>query len=924
MTTDRHLPEDLVQRLLEARALEPPARQVFLAQNFPDQSESFFETAALLLDGDALPNPAGQDTGEVGGEIGPYRLETLLGEGGMGRVFLAVNSQQPEQRVALKTIRPEFINPSFLNRFERERQILARLHHPHIAALYSVGATRGRAPFLAMEYVDGTSIDQYCRQNNLGLRRLLTLFLQICDALAFAHQNLVIHRDIKPSNVMVDGHGQVKLLDFGIAGLIDEETRQTGDLTQVDERMLSPDYAAPEHIAGEVLSTASDVYMLGALLYRLLTGHTPYCPEGTNAFTRYQAMINGRLEAPSRKVREPAPATGTTAVVRLLRRLPTSRLRDLDAILAKALHTNPTQRYQAVDHFAADLRAWLAFGPLSVDNPHGLRRLWRYCLRHRRLVAGSLGFCLLMAGFSTYLVHQSRQLQHERDVAQLERDTAERVTQFMVELFEGGQALDNLQKEVSAREILDQGARAIRTELGNEPEVKARMQLAMGRAYQAINQDELALELLEAGLAHYRGTDADLTTLFEIQESINQVWLNQGRFAELERQLLKMIATAETVRTEKSELYFRAHNALAEVYLNQGQFNESEAELLKITAEPDFPTAPLIIQTAVFNNLGLLYQVQSRYQECLGYFEQVLKNIEILFPPPHREPAKAHCNLGTLYSSLGDYDKSEQHYLTALAMYPEVFGEQHGETAKLLANIAVLYHNQNKLQKAVEFYLRAREQLMIFFPSNHHYVAQNNLSLSSAYLIQGELDLAEKYARFALNDMTGQSEASPAILAQGYMRLAAVLIHKGELEEAEALLDRHQATLPAEIDLNHPSRANNALYRGMVYRAAGKREQAITQFAEAERIYLTRVAETHRWVQRARIYQARTLTDATRFDEAETRLLEVQKTIVASGQDHTRLHQECLEALVELFQAKKETARAAPYEKELAALANPG
>ncbi len=924
MTTDPYLPEDLVQRLLEARALAPGARPAFLAQCFPDRPASFFETVALLLDADELPQPASQETCEIGSEIGPYRLEAVLGEGGMGRVFLAVNKHQPEQRVALKTIRPEFINQAFLARFERERQILARLHHPHIAALYSVGDTRGRAPFLAMEYVDGTSIDAYCRQKNRGLHHLLTLFLQICDALAFAHQNLIIHRDIKPSNVMVDGHGQIKLLDFGIAGLIDEETNQTGDLTQADERMLSPDYAAPEHIAGQVLSTASDVYMLGALLYRLLTGHAPYCPEGTNAFTRYQAMIQDRLEAPSRKVREPAASNANNgSVAHALCRLPGSRLRDLDAILAKALRADPAQRYQAVDHFAADLRAWLTYGTLSVDTPHGMRRLWRYCLRHRRLLAVSLGFCLLMAGFSTYLVHQSRQLQHERDVAQLERDTSDRVTQFMVELFEGGQALNNLQKELSAREILDQGARTIRTELGNEPEVKARMQLAMGRAYLALNQDELALELLEAAHAHYLGTGADLATLFEIQETINQIWFNQGRFVELERRLRKMITSAETVRVDQNELYFRAHNDLAEVYLNQGKLKESEAELLHITAETDFSDAPLAVQTAVLNNLGLLYQVQGRYQDSLVYFEQVLKNVEALFPPPHREPAKAHCNLGILYSSAGDFKKSEHHYLTALDMYPKVFGEQHGETAKLLANIAVFYHTQNKLEKAVDYYLRAREQLMLFFPTSHHNVAQNNLSLSSAYLVLGELDLAEKYARIALNDMSGQSEASPAILAQGFMRLAAVLLHKGELEEAETLLERHQATLPAEVDQNHPSRANNALYRGMVSRAAGKRDQAIAQFAEAERIYRTRVAETHRWVLRARIYRARTLTDAARYDEAETLLLGIQKTIEDTGQVHTRLHQECLEALVKLFQVQKETARAAPFEKELAALANP-
>ncbi|CAM2010360.1 serine/threonine-protein kinase [Acanthopleuribacter pedis] len=924
MNNQNPTPRMVLDTLLEAKELTGEARTVLLSRSFPEGDADFFEAAQCLFDEHPLTGIRIRDHFKVGQDLGPYHIEKVIGEGGMGRVYLARDKNQPELKVALKTIHPNYLSSTFLARFERERQILARLNHPNIASLYSVSSKRSEIPFLAMEYVEGTTIDHYCGGTKIGLDQFLDLFDEICDALEFAHQNLVIHRDIKPSNVLVNQRGRVKLLDFGIAGLIDEETKKQAQVTQVGPRLMSPDYAAPEQLGGLPLSTASDVFMLGTLLYKLLTGRLPYAEEGTAAVKRYQRITEEHFEPPSRLLKEHKGISAAPRITQEVFRLPKARLRDLDAILAKALKPDPANRYQSVERFANDLKAWRQYGFLSIDTPNRFGVLQRYMQRNRKLVLGSLGFCLLMAGFSTYLVHQSQELQMERDTAKREQIAAQRVTQFMVDMFEGNEGTNNLQHEITARELLDQGALSIETELADKPMLKARLQHAMGRAYLSLAQTESALPLLKATLTYMQETKAPPEQIFTVEEDINELMLNQGHFQEVEARLNRMIKTAETLREQHPHLYLQAHNDLAEAYLYQGKFERAEQELIHVLGQSDFEKADPLLRASLFNNLGLLYRAQSKYPQALVHFENTLQALREEYKGVHREIAKALNNIGVIHSNLGNLKKAEEHYLKALAMHPEVYGENHGETGKLKANLAVLYHNQNQLEKAVEYYLAARTQLLQFFPASHPNVAQNHLSMSSAFLSLGQPEEAEKYVRIALTDMLGQADASPAILAQGYLRLAIVLIPRGELDEAEDLLQRHLTTLPKEIGPDHPSRANNILHRGRICNMRGQTEEAIAKLHEAEQIYLKRVPESHRWVQRTRIYKAQVWRDAEAYQKAEVILLGVRDAIIQGGLEGTQIHFECLEDLAKLYHRQKRVGKAAGIEKQLASLNKPG
>jgi tRNA A-37 threonylcarbamoyl transferase component Bud32/tetratricopeptide (TPR) repeat protein len=340
--------------------------------------------ALQFLDSDAGP-------GE-GGRCGPYQLVRLLGRGGMGAVFLAQRADgEVEQRVAIKFVRNAADEPAFRDRFLRERQILASFSHPGIARLLDAGHTVLGQPYLVMEYIDGIPIDVFA--GSLDLRAKLRLFLLVCDAISYAHRNLVIHRDLKPSNILVEAGGQPKLLDFGIARILFETGRDEADLSQTKERMLTPDYASPEQVRGGAHSTATDVYSLAAVLYRLLTGRSPHTPPDG-----HEESIEARICS-----MEPIPPS------RWNRALP----RDLDFVLAKALRKEPEQRYTAVDALASDLRAVLDSRPVEARSGSAWYKTRKFVRRYWvPVAAAALVVASLSAGL--YMVNRERAIAQRR------------------------------------------------------------------------------------------------------------------------------------------------------------------------------------------------------------------------------------------------------------------------------------------------------------------------------------------------------------------------------------------------------------------------------------------------------------------------------------------------------------------------------
>ncbi|MEO0421810.1 MAG: serine/threonine-protein kinase [Pseudomonadota bacterium] len=481
---------------LFADALERPveARARFLEDACGEDAQLRAEVEALLArHGDAQAyfegfaddlTPAAPDEQTplrtlVGTDIGPYRLVQELGRGGMGVVYRAARSDGTfEQEVALKLL-PTGVGAEQVQRFEAERQILAPLQHPHIARLLDGGFTADGTPYFVMDYVDGVPITTYCDRQRLTLPARLALFRQVCAAVQYAHQNLVVHRDLKPSNILVTADGEVKLLDFGIAKLIDPSAGAASPLTQAGARLMTPEYASPEQIRGEAITTGSDVYQLGVLLYELLTGRRPYQLNARALREMERIILEEEPTRPSTVLTQGPtdqdPDT-TMAMISAARATVPQRLQrelrgDLDQIVLKALHKQAARRYSSVEAMANDVARHLQGLPVLAQGDSWAYRSAKFLRRHRATVAAlSLTFVSLAVGLGV-AVWQGQVAQAQRDVARQQQRLASEVTGFMKDMF--FYFANALPEDVSpsSLDVLQQGVVHARQLEGEDPQL---------------------------------------------------------------------------------------------------------------------------------------------------------------------------------------------------------------------------------------------------------------------------------------------------------------------------------------------------------------------------------------------------------------------------------------------------------------------
>src|SRR5687768_8520375 len=421
---------------------------------------------------------------QPGQAIGPYRLERMLGEGGMGQVWLALRADGLyHRRVALKLLRPGLGDAGLRTRFTRERQILARLGHAHIARLLDAGVSADGQPYLALDYVQGEPITDYASKLALGVPERLNLFLQVCAAVSHAHANLVVHRDLKPSNILVTPAGEVRLLDFGIAKLLDESAMGTTEITGTGTRAFTLHYAAPEQLRHGVITTMTDVYSLGVVLYELLAGRKPYEPARTTDAAFEEAILTEDPVRPSLAAAKQAKETGLPYQRRIARELGG----DLDNILLRALAKLPEDRYVSVEAFAQDLRRYLSGRPVDARAQSVGYRVRKFIGRNSlALATGGLVTGLLLAALAFVAWQAQRALD--------EAERAQAMQAFVVALFEH---TDQAGEGLDVRTLLDAGVRRADTELVGQPQTRAELLGLVARLRQGLGDDREALELLD-------------------------------------------------------------------------------------------------------------------------------------------------------------------------------------------------------------------------------------------------------------------------------------------------------------------------------------------------------------------------------------------------------------------------------------------
>ncbi|HHP7237008.1 tetratricopeptide repeat protein [Longibacter sp.] len=714
-----------VQRLFhDALAIEETERHAFLREacENPDLRE---QVKALLeadaRDGDRLETPLLERAGngvEKGARIGPYTVREELGRGGMGRVFLAERTDVGS-RVALKVVRNAVAAPDRVERFLVERRILARLEHPNIARLLDAGVTPDDTPFLAMEYVEGETITAYCDRRHLSVRERLELFTTVGTAVAHAHRNLVVHRDLKPSNVYVSTDGRVKLLDFGIAKLL--EDNEAG-LTRTGRPILTPGYAAPEQVSGDTVTTATDVYGLGVVLYELLTGVRPH-DDPTSEDSDPRGVERRVLESeprPPSAVAGTATATDTGADLVEARSTTRSDLRrtlrgDLDTIILKALRKEPDRRYDGAAKLVDDIQCYLEGRPVSA-RPDSVRyRATRFVQRHAIGVAASAAVILAIVvglGLAVWQGQRAQQAQAraEEAQAQVEQELAksEAVTTFLVDLFEASDPDQNPGLDLTARTLLQRGEERVDT-LRNQPLVQAELQRVIGRVYTDLGEYDRADQLLMASLMTQREASGDTPEVAQALFDLGVLRWRQSNFREAEdvlRQAYEM--ERELHGTEVHPDVAGALNALALSISKQGRLAEAvpmQERMVEISSQ--LPEEADEWTAMSQNNLAVLYQNLERYAQAVPLAEDMLSFQRSAHDPPHPQIAMGHSNLGGILTDALRAGEGIPHLQTALDMKTEIYDPGHPRIAVAHHNLAEALYRDGQFEAADSLFSKA-------------------------------------------------------------------------------------------------------------------------------------------------------------------------------------------------------------------------
>lgn len=784
----------LLDALIELDAAERTARLVELREEDVELADELEKLLALedehqdfLSEPLVTPPPSAKpDT-----MIGPYKLERMLGEGGMGQVWLARRADGLYQRrVALKLLRPGLADPNLRQRFNRERQILARLGHPHIASLLDAGISVDNQPYLALEYVEGEAITDWCRGRDLDTDGRVRLFLQVCEAVSHAHANLIVHRDLKPSNILVTPLDEVRLLDFGIAKLLDSP-EPGRDSTRTEVRAFTLHYAAPEQIRGEPVTTMTDVYSLGVVLYELLAETKPYRLSRQSDAAWEEAILLTDPQKPSLNLQREADSDPSRK--QTLRRRAREIAGDLDNIVLKALSKRPEQRYASVEAFALDLVRYLEGKPVLARPQSLAYRSHKFVHRHRWVLATAaliLSVLTSALGLVTWQVEQARK----------EANRAQALQNFVTGLFEqtGGASAGPL----DVRELLRAGEQRANRELAAQPSTRAellgvlaKLRLNLGDYQDAERLLKLQATLIEPlGDAPYSLRLAAASDLGRAQRQLGQAQLCVAQMAPLEvdaRRLQEQLPVH--VATFYSELG-RCRRETGKPKLARTLFQRS-LEIRDKTLDDI---------AGVVENLGDLAALDRDRNDsaaALRGYRNALAQLEASVGDRHPLAIELLRNLCDLERRAGHLAIAERDCYDALSLALELRGEDHPDAIDARRQFAAILVDQGRLDEAEAAFTQTRTRLAA--------------------------RLGERHAKVARDDNS----------------LGIIAFERGDTETALSLLDRALATLRKTPENEY---YQNILFnKAMVLQETGRNQAALGLLREVERLRIARVGKEH-------------------------------------------------------------------------------
>ncbi|MEL7451364.1 MAG: serine/threonine-protein kinase, partial [Pseudomonadota bacterium] len=643
------------------------------------------------------------------------------------------NDEQFDQQVAIKLIHAGMTNADMLLRFKSERQILASLSHPNIAHLVDGGNTSQGVPYLVMEYVDGEPFLDYCNRRNLGVDARLGLFQKVCDAVHYAHRNLVVHRDIKQSNILVAADGSPRLLDFGIAKLLGDSARHTVALTRADMRLLTPAHASPEQVQGAPITTSSDVYSLGVLLYNLLSGAPPYRIGNAGPRRMEELICDTVPPTPSESVAEDVAATHGQSAERVRRKL----VGDLDTIVLMAMRKEPDRRYPSVRALSDDIERYRKRMPVVARPDTMGYRLSRFVDRHRAGLAASVAVTAVIAALVTFY---TMRLSDERDRARLQASRAEQVSRFLTNIFELPDPGEAVGESLTAREMLSRGAARAERELAAQPGVQSELMATIARVYEGIglydDAERLALQALEIQQSLYgpddpRVAQATITLALALQE--------QGELERADDLLAQAVGIYRKQPADLAEAAGGGETDGLAAALNEWGHNHHLAgdypgaleryveARQRYEARGETKTSAYF---EVIGNLAQVYELQGKFPEAEQAYRRTLAFQAEALPEGHPTRIDTTHNLAVVLHQVGKFDEAARYYQLSLDMERQAMGEDHPALGTTLANFGRMYHEQGQLDRAEPLYRQALAHTLRTRGEDHPFVAYDKVNLA--------------------------------------------------------------------------------------------------------------------------------------------------------------------------------------------------
>jgi serine/threonine-protein kinase len=863
----------------------------------------------------------------VGQRIGPYLIKRELGHGGMSAVYLAVRADdQYQKRVAIKLIKRGMDTEDILRRFRNERQILAGLDHPNIAKLLDGGTTEDGLPYFVIEYIEGVPINEYGDSHKLSTVERLKLFRTVCSAVHYAHQNLVVHRDLKPGNILVTSDGAPKLLDFGIAKLLNPElSPQTIDPTAIGLRLMTPAYASPEQIQGKTITTASDVYSLGVLLYELLTGHRPYRVENWQPQEIERIICETEPERPSTaisRVEEVLASDGKTRIkltpelVSRTRDGQPEKLRrrlsgDLDTIVLMAMRKEPPRRYASVEQLSEDIRRHLIGLPVIARKGTFSYRAGKFVRRHRVVVA----FLVLIVGFAITMTVQSARIARERDRAASERDKAERVNAFLQEMLA---SVDPRKKgrEITVAAVLDEAARRVETELIDQPEIEASVRTTIGTTYQSLG-------LYDAAETHLRRALAIRQKLFgeehpHVAESMHNLGLlltDMSKYQKAEPLLDEALVMRRKLRGPEHPDIAQSLNSLGVLLRTKSEYQEAEDRFREALVMRRKLLGPEHLDVAQsLNNLASVLWAQGKLKEAESLYREALAMNRKRLGLEHPDVATNLNNLANVLYDNGDYNEAESLHREALAMNRKRLGPEHPDVAGSLHNLAVVLHAKGNYNEAESMFREALVMRRKLLGPEHLDVATTMNNLARLLHAKGEYEEAELLLREALavhRKLLGTQHEEVITIMND---LAWLLHAKGEDQEAESLfrqiLELRRTTRPP----GHLDIANALIELGMLLTETGASQRAEPLLRESLDIRRQALPEGDWRTASAESALGKCLTQLQRYAEAEPLLANSFSILKTKRGPEDALTLETLTQLIDLYQAWGKPNKATQYQ----------